>query len=162
MKKFAFAGLMLFIMLGSSACSMKDAVGRMSFELKKVHVTDMDEKGFNATLIIQVNNPNWFGVTVTDFKYKASLGGNDVASGSLGQEFKVPADGYAVAELPVVVRYGDLQGGMLAVLGGRLGYRVTGEAGFGTWLGRYALSFDTGDSTYDLPGKQRQKYGDTI
>lgn len=162
MKKFAFAGLMLFIMLGSSACSMKDAVGRMSFELKKVHVTDMDEMGFNATLSIQVNNPNWFGVTVTDLKYMAFFGDNGVASGSLDQEFKVPAGGYAVAELPVLVRYGDLQGGMLAVLGGRLGYRVTGEAGFGTWLGRYALPFDTGDKPFDVPGKQRQQDGETI
>lgn len=156
MKRFALTALVVLMLAMLPACSMKDAVKRMSFELKKVHVTGMDDKGFNATLSVQVNNPNLFAISVTDFKYTAYLGDRELAAGSLDEEFTVPADGSAVAELPIVVTYGEMKGGMFGLLSGRLDYRVTGEAGFRTWLGRYALPFDTGDKSFDMPGRKHQ------
>jgi LEA14-like dessication related protein len=143
MRKFAYIVLFIIIMFALPACSMKKAVSGMSLKLQKVHVTHIDRFGFDAMLYMEVNNPNWFGMTVSDVRYQAFVDGQELAKGYSDKELVIPANGSAVAELPLEVSYNGVKDKMYDILKGRLGYRVTGEVGFKTWLGRYAVKFDT-------------------
>jgi len=122
---------------------MKKAVSGMSLKLQRVHITHIDNFGFDATLYMQVHNPNWFGMTVSDVSYQAFVDGRELARGYSDKEVVIPAEGDAVAELPLEVSYMDVKDEIYDILKGHMGYRVTGEVGFKTWLGRYAVPFNT-------------------
>ncbi len=143
MRRSAYLALIVLILLAAPACSMKKAVSGMSLKLQKVHVMHVDQFGFDATLYMQVNNPNWFGMTVSDVRYQAYVDGRELAKGYSDKEVVIPAEGSAVAELPLEVSYLDVKDKMYEILKGSLSYRVTGEVGFKTWLGRYAVTFDS-------------------
>lgn len=159
MRRFAYFAFIVVIILAAPACSMKKAVSGMSVKLRKVHVTHIDQFGFDATVYMQVNNPNWFGMTVSDFRYQAFVNGQELARGYSDKKVVIPADGFAVAELPLEVSYGDVKDKMYEILRGRLGYRVTGEVGFKTWLGRYAVPFDTEKKPEKDEGKDSARAG---
>lgn len=143
MKRFWYAVMLLALVVGLSGCGMKEAVKKMSFELVGVNVRGMTPEGFDATVRLKVNNPNGFGMTVTDVSYRAYVSGREVATGRTDSEVEIPAGGSCVAELPVRVEYGEFRDSLMDLVAGRFGYRVTGEVGFKTWFGRYSVPFDT-------------------
>ena len=132
--------LLLLVIAILPACSMKDAVEKMSLELKRVQMKDVTPSGFNATVYMQVDNPNRFGVRIAGLNYRAEINGREVATGMIQDEIGIPASGSVVAELPVEVSYAELN---FDELRGRLDYRLTGEVVFKTWFGSYTLPFDT-------------------
>ncbi|MGA2191945.1 MAG: LEA type 2 family protein [Nitrospirota bacterium] len=123
---------------------MKSAASKITFELKQVHIKDMTLEGFDGDVSLQVNNPNWFGIKVADLDYHALISGKELASGKIDKEIDIPANGSAVAELPVTVSYGQLGNKFLnGLLSGGLNYRITGTAVFKTWFGERSVPFDT-------------------
>lgn len=159
MRRLAFVALVILVVFAAPACSMKKAVSGMSVKLTKVHVTYIDRFGFDATLYMQINNPNWFGMTVSDFSYRAYVNGQELAKGFTDRDIVIPAEGSATAELPLEVSYGDVRDKMYDILRGRFGYRVTGEVGFKTWLGRYAVPFDTEKGPENPAGEAAEEDG---
>jgi len=136
--------LALFVLLAVlPACSMKEAVRNMSLELKQVRVSDMTDNGFRATVYMQVNNPNRFGMKVAQLNYNILINGVEVGKGNIKDEIDIPSNGSAVAELPVEISYGGLKDKVYDIIKGRLDYQVTGEAVFKTWFGSYPVPFDT-------------------
>lgn len=123
---------------------MKDAAGRVSMELKQVRIRDFSNSGFTAVVYMQVNNPNWFGITISDFDYHALVSDQELASGRIEKDIVIPANGGTVAEIPVHADLSSLDNGALErILRGRQDYRLTGTAVFKTWFGSYSYSFDT-------------------
>jgi len=153
MRRSVYFALAVIMIATAPACSMKKAVSGMSLKLQKVHITHIDNFGFDATIYMQVHNPNWFGMTVSDVSYKAFVDGRELARGYSNKRVVIPAEGDAVAELPLEVSYMDVKDRIYDILKGRLGYRITGEVGFKTWLGRYAVQFDTEKKAEDTDGK---------
>ena len=99
----------------------------MSLELKTVHIKDMTLKGFDAEIDLQIVNPNWFTVRISDLDYHAYIAGQEIATGQADQEIAIPSDSTTVVTLPLKVSYGNL-GGRLAqiLLAGNLEYRLQG------------------------------------
>ena len=56
----------------------------MSLELKTVHIKEMTLKGFDAEIDLQITNPNWFTVRISDLDYHAYISGEEIASGQAG------------------------------------------------------------------------------
>ncbi len=139
-KKFLLFMLVIVLL---PACSMKDAAEKMSLTLKRVQVGEVTPTGFNATVYMQVDNPNSFGVRIADLDYHVEVNGKEVAQGRIKDEIKIPASGSVVAELPVEVNYNELQDDIFKALKGKLDYRMTGYAVLKTWFGSYTLPFDT-------------------
>ncbi len=136
-----FPLLLLLVLLPS--CSLKDAAQKMSLELRQVKVKDFSNEGFTATVYMQVNNPNGFSVKVADLTYRAYVKDVEIGSGRIEKEIDIPSEGSVVAELPIVVSLGSLDGSMPEILRGKADYRVTGEAVLKAWFGSYTLPFDT-------------------
>lgn len=148
--------LMLFLVALLPSCSLKDAVNRMSLELTQVRVKDFSQEGFTATVYLKVNNPNRFGITVREFSYTVYISGDQVAQGALAGEIEIPGNGSVVAELPVKADYAGYSEKLLdKALKGKLDYRLTGEATFGTWFGRYRFPFDT--MKRGRPGREQRE-----
>ena len=96
-------------------------------ELKTVHIKDMTLKGFDAEIDLQITNPNWFTVRISDLDYHAYISGEEIASGQAEQEIAIPSGSATVVTLPLKVSYGNLGGKLAQILfKGNLEYRLTG------------------------------------
>lgn len=144
------AFLVILIAVSLSACSMKSAVRKMSLELKTVHIKDMTLKGFDADIYLQITNPNWFTVRISDLDYHAYLSGEEIASGQADQEIAIPSGSATVVTLPVKVSYGSLGGKLAQILfKGNLEYRLKGSAVFHTWFASRTVPFDTKEKKFE-------------
>ena len=121
---------------------MKNSISRMSMELKQVKIKDFSSNGFAANVYMNVKNPNWFGVTVKDLSYTVFVNNREVGKGRIQSQVEIPANGEALAELPLVVGSDGLDGVINEVLKQGVNYRIQGEAVFGTMLGSYTYPFD--------------------
>jgi LEA14-like dessication related protein len=138
------AFLVILIAISLSACSMKSAVQKMSLELKTVQIKDMTLKGFDAEIDLQITNPNWFTVSISDLDYHAYISGEDIASGQAENEIVIPSGSATIVTLPLKVSYGDLGGRLAQILfKGNLEYRLKGSAVFHTWFASRTVPFDT-------------------
>ena len=122
---------------------MQDSVNRVGLELKKVKINDFSNEGFKALVYLEVQNPNWYGLTVSDLRYQVLVGGQDIARGAITGAIEVPGRGSVVAELPLDVSFASFKGKVPDLLKIRADYRIRGEVEFGTWFGRYTIPFDT-------------------
>ncbi len=142
MKKTLFIIYLALLAALLASCVTREDVNRVGLALKKIQITDMTDSGFNATLYMQVDNPNWFGIRVAEMDYHLLVGGSEAAGGSIGHEIDVPGRGSVVAELPVSVRLDGLDGFLDRALSGGLEYRVKGHMVIKAFLGSYTVDFD--------------------
>jgi len=142
MRRISYIIILLCTAVLMTSCITKDSVSRIGIELKKVQVRDMTNTGFKATLYMQVDNPNWFTVRISDMDYQLLINGQESASGRIEREIEIPGHGSAVAELPAEVGVGNLDVLLNDILKGNLKYRVKGKVVFKTMLGSYTLPFD--------------------
>jgi len=126
-----------------SSCSLKDAVNKMSLELKRVAISGFSPAGFEAVVYMQVNNPNAFGLTISDLRYQVFINEAEVARSGIKGEIKIPANGSVVAELPITVTLDKVKGNLFDIMKGKADFRVRGEVVFKTWFGSYTLPYDT-------------------
>lgn len=148
MKKFLLVLFSAFVLVSFTACA-KEAARKMSLELKQVKIRNFSNSGFTAVAYMQVTNPNWFSIDVSDMKYAVLVNNHQVADGRLEKEVSIPADSSATAELPLNVGadgLNNLLGEILDVKEG-LTYRVKGEVVFKTLLGSYTMPFDAEKKT---------------
>ncbi|MGC2423773.1 MAG: LEA type 2 family protein [Nitrospirota bacterium] len=151
-QKLLAAVLVVLIAVSLSACSMKSAVRKMSLELKTVHINDMTLKGFDAEIDLQITNPNWFTVRISDLDYHAYVSGEEIASGQAENEIAIPSGSTTVVTLPVKVSYGSLGGKIAQILfKGNLEYRLQGSAVFHTWFASRTVPFDTKEKKFEVP-----------
>ena len=138
-------GLLTIVMLtlSLSACDMKESASRVGLELKQVRINDFSNKGFKAVVYLDVYNPNWYGLTITDLRYQALLADKEIARGAITGEIAIPRDGSVVAELPLDVSFAAFKGHVPDLIKIRADYQVRGEITFKTWFGRYTIPFDT-------------------
>lgn len=146
------AVLLILIAVSLSACSMKNAVQKMSLELKTVHIKEMTLKGFDAEVDLQIVNPNWFTVRISDLDYHAYISGEEIASGQAENEIAIPSGSTTTVTLPLKVSYGDLGGRLAQILfKGNLEYRLKGSAVFHTWFASRTVPFDTKEKKLKVP-----------
>ena len=144
--------LVILTAVSLSACSMKSAVQKMSLELKTVHIKDMTLKGFDAEIDLQITNPNWFTVRISDLDYQAYISGEEIASGQAENEIAIPSGSTTLVTLPVKVSYGKVGGKIAQILfKGNLEYRLTGSAVFHTWFASRTVPFDTKEKKLKVP-----------
>jgi LEA14-like dessication related protein len=149
--KSLLAVLIILIALSSTACSMKSAVRKMSLELKTVQIKDMTLKGFDAEISLQIVNPNWFTVRISDLDYHAYVSGEEIASGQFVNDIAIPSGSATVVTLPLKVSYGSLGGKLAQILfKGNIEYRLKGSAVFHTWFASRTVPFDTKEKKFEV------------
>jgi len=141
MRRKLLAAAFLLMALSLPGC-MKNSISRMSLELKQVKIKNFSNSGFTANVYMNVKNPNWFGVTVKDLNYTVLVNNREVGKGRMQAQVDIPANGEALAELPLEVGSDGLDGLLNEVLKQGVSYRIQGEAVFGTMLGSYTYPFD--------------------
>ena len=132
-----FMAILLMMAVFMSGC-MKNSISKMSLELKQIKIKNFSNNGFTANVYMNIKNPNWFGVTVKDLNYSIIVNDLEVGKGSIPAPVDIPANGEALAELPLEV--GPEVFDYLFKHG--VNYRIKGEAVFGTMLGSYTYPFD--------------------
>lgn len=152
MRRKLLAVAVLLMALSLPGC-MKNSISRMSLELKQVKIKNFSNSGFTANVYMNVKNPNWFGVTVKDLNYTVLVNNREVGKGRIPMQVEIPANGEALAELPLEVGSDGFDGLVNEVMGKGANYRIKGEAVFGTMLGSYIYPFDVGK-------KQKKKQAD--
>jgi LEA14-like dessication related protein len=129
---------MLLMMAVLMPGCMKNSLSRMSLELKQVKIKNFSNNGFSANVYMNISNPNWFGVTVKDLNYTIMVNDREVGKGRIPKQVEIPANGEALAELPLEVGPEAIDN----LLKHGVNYRIKGEAVFGTMLGSYTYPFD--------------------
>jgi LEA14-like dessication related protein len=148
------AVLVILAAVSLSACSIKGAVQKMSLELKTVHIKEMTLKGFDADIYLQITNPNWFTVRVSDLNYHAYISGEEIASGQAEDDIAIPSGSATIVTLPLKVSYGSLGGKLAQILfSGNIEYRLKGSAVFHTWFASRTVPFDTSEKKLKVPEK---------
>jgi LEA14-like dessication related protein len=146
------AVLVILLAVSLSACSVKGAVRKMSLELKTVHVKQMTLKGFDADIYLQITNPNWFTVRISDLDYHAYISDEEIASGQEKDDIALPSGSATIVTLPLKVSYGSLGGKLAQILfSGSIEYRLKGSAVFHTWFASRTVPFDTKEKKFEVP-----------
>ncbi len=131
------AVMLLLMAVFMSGC-MKNSLSKMSLELKQVKIKNFSNNGFSADVYMNIKNPNWFGVTVKDLNYSVMVNDREVGKGRIPAQVEIPANGEALAELPLEVGPEAIDN----LFKHGVNYRIKGEAVFGTMLGSYTYPFD--------------------
>jgi LEA14-like dessication related protein len=137
MRRKLLAVAVLLMALSLPGC-MKNSISRMSLELKQVKIKNFSNSGFTANVYMNIKNPNRFGVTVKDLNYTVLVNNREVGKGRIPMQVEIPANGEALAELPLEVGPEFIDN----LFKHGVNYRIKGEAVFGTMLGSYTYPFD--------------------
>ena len=93
---------------------------------------------------VNVENPNIFGFSLSNFNYDINLSGRKVISGNAEQENKIPGKGQGTISIPVQLDFAGI-GTMItqALSKGDINYQLTGGGDFKTEYGDVKLPINS-------------------
>ncbi|HOS77176.1 MAG TPA: LEA type 2 family protein [Syntrophales bacterium] len=110
--------------------------------VREISLTPRSLLEMELRLGIEVHNPNRFDLTLTALDYTLSLDDRKIGEGRLEQALRIPAASTTSIRAPLSVRFGDLGGGVRALLtGGEIPYRIEGSAVIKTVFGSDTFPF---------------------
>lgn len=96
----------------------------------------------NLVLGIDVENPNRLDLTVTSFEYTVHLNNEDIGSGRLEKEIRVPATSTTRVEAPLAATFKNLGASLRTILTREdVPYKIEGKARVKTSLGSLTFTF---------------------
>jgi LEA14-like dessication related protein len=116
-----------------------------SFILREVGISPRSATEVNLLLDLDVENPNRFDLTLTSFEYVVFLNNQEVGTGHLEKEIRLPSSSKTKVKISVVAKFKDLGSSLKQIILSRdLPYKIEGKASVGTSFGsrRFAFSKD--------------------
>lgn len=103
---------------------------------------ELDLEGATIDLKWRVENPNAVGLKLAGLDYRLELQGRVAVTGAAAGGLRLPARGAAPLELPVRVRFADVQGIVEAIASHEtLAWRASGDVGVDTGMGVLKIPF---------------------
>lgn len=129
----------------ATACA---SVGRAAFEqptvaFKDVRLNGIGLAGGQLDVVLDVHNPNRFGLSAQRLTYRVLVDSTAVGTGAITQPFDVGGRGTTEVHLPLDIRFANLGTvGRQLLSRGVVNYRVLGDITVGTPIGNFTRPFD--------------------
>lgn len=128
---FNFVAIAVALSLGSCT-SWLGIKKEPKVQLESVQFKGADNGSAIIAVALEIQNPNSVALEVDAIDYELEVEGKALAKGKIDKPSSVPANGKAILEVPVRVKYGDLFASALAFLQpGARKYKIKGSAKLG-------------------------------
>ena len=125
-------------------------ITRPTVAIQEVHVTGLSLSGAELTFLVELENPNGFGVTVTAFTYSVSLNDRLVAKGEATEPTPIKRRSVTPVSLPLKTAFQDLEKGLKSLIGADTAeYRIEGLLAVRSFFGRLEFPYSR-TGTIDL------------
>ncbi|MEK6683736.1 MAG: LEA type 2 family protein [Nitrospirota bacterium] len=141
--------VLLTVSLFLSGC-LSRTITRPTVAIQEVHVTGLSLTGATLTFLVELENPNRFGVTVTAFTYSVSLNDRPVAKGKATGPISIKRRSVTPVSLPLKTAFQDLEKGLKSLIGSDTAeYRIEGSLTVRSLFGRLEFPYNR-TGTIDL------------
>lgn len=125
-----------------SCASIKEMIKEPDVKYDDMKITAISLKDIDLQFNFQINNPNSYGVTLTDFDYQLEINNASFLDGEQTAETQVPASGSGFFQVPVRVNYSTLYNTVRSLSGkDEAPYRIKGTARVKTPIGPIGIPF---------------------
>ncbi|MBI3596950.1 MAG: LEA type 2 family protein [Nitrospirae bacterium] len=143
-----------FIVLLTASLFLSGCFSRMitrpTVAIQEIHVTGLSLTGATLTFLVELENPNGFGLTVTAFTYSVYLNDRPVAQGEATEPISIPRRSVTPISLPLKTTFQDLEKGLKSLIGfDTVEYRIQGSLAVRSFLGRLEFPYSR-TGTIDL------------
>lgn len=146
-----------FILGALWGCTSVYAFQNPTVELKKIQITNIDEKVFSLEGTLEITNPNDMSSRFSGYQYRFDVEGQQLAFGESDRPFEVPAKGIFSLTVPATIRFEDLMAlSKKDPFNRDLAYLLTGTVLLNSWLGQMPLPFSF-EGTFNLSDFLREK-----
>ena len=124
------------------------SLGREVFEtpevlFKDVRINGIGLRGGSVDVVLDVHNPNRFGLTAQRVAYRVLVDSTEVGTGATVQPIEVGSRRTSEVRLPVTFEFAKLGAvGRQLLTRGVVNYRVLGDITVGTPVGNFTRPFD--------------------
>jgi LEA14-like dessication related protein len=124
------------------------SLGRQVFEtptvsFRDVRVQGVGLRGGQLDVVLDVHNPNGFGLSAQRLTYRVMVDSTAIGTGAITQPFEVGGRRTSEVHLPVTFDFANLGAvGRQLLTRGVVNYRVLGDITVGTPLGNFTRPFD--------------------
>jgi len=157
MRKVALLGAA--VLLGASggcATLARRAFTEPVVTLKDVRVNGVGLTGGSLDILLNVYNPNRFGLDATRLTYQVFVDSVPFGTGATDSRFTVQSGDSTVVRLPLTFTWAGVgQAGRGLLNTGTVNYRVTGDLTVGSSVGTYTLRYDRTGRYSTLSGASR-------
>jgi LEA14-like dessication related protein len=142
------------IVLLTASLFLTGCFGRMitrpTVAIQEVHITGLSLTGATLTFLVELENPNGFGVTVTTFTYSVYLNDRPVAQGEATEPISIKRRSVTPVSLPLKTAFQDLEKGLKSLIGSDTAdYRIEGSLAVRSFFGRLEFPYSR-SGTIDL------------
>jgi len=158
MRKRILVAAMAAVALGGCA-----SIGLGSFKQPLVQFSDVKIRGLGLTggaldIVLSVYNPNQFDLNATRLTYKLMVEDKELGSGVLDRAFRVDDRDSTFVTIPMDFTYSGLgAAGRQLLSSGAVNYRVLGDIGLETPLGRFTAPYDQTGRFAAFSGTSQQR-----
>ncbi|HYN80844.1 MAG TPA: LEA type 2 family protein [Gemmatimonadaceae bacterium] len=139
------------------------SIGLGSFKQPLVQFSDVKIRGLGLTggaldIVLSVYNPNQFDLNATRLTYKLMVEDKELGSGVLDRAFRVDDRDSTFVTIPMDFTYAGLgAAGRQLLSSGAVNYRVVGDIGLETPLGRFTAPYDQSGRFSSFSGTSQQR-----
>ncbi|HUK56080.1 MAG TPA: LEA type 2 family protein [Nitrospiria bacterium] len=117
-------------------------ITRPTVSIQEVHVTGLSLTGATLTVLVELENPNGFGVTVTTFTYSVALNDRPFAQGAAAGPISIKRRSITPVSVPLQTTFKDLEKGLKSLTGSdTVEYRIEGSLAVQSFLGRLEFPY---------------------
>jgi LEA14-like dessication related protein len=115
---------------------------RPTVAVREIQVTGLSLSGVTLTFGVELENPNGFGITVTDFSYTLFLNNRAVANGAAPEPISIDRHSITKIALPLKTSFSDIVQELQSMNGSdAMEYRIEGTVTVRSMLGRMEFPY---------------------
>ena len=142
------------IVLLTASLLLSGCLGRMisrpTVAIQEIRLTGLSQTGATLTFLVELENPNGFGITVTAFTYSIYLNDRPVAKGEATEPITIKRRSITPVSLPLKTAFQDLEKGLKSLIGSdTVEYRIEGSLALRSFFGRLEFPYNR-TGTIDL------------
>jgi LEA14-like dessication related protein len=149
LKLIALSGVVLTT---STSCGAAGDILKNIFQQPKVSIQsfgldDASTERLNFKAVLNVDNPNSFGLKTSDVDYNLDINNADIIKGVLANGINISAQNTSTVEIPIQVNFQKLFAALPSIIQdiNNLNYKVYGTVNFNTPIGKVPISWQKED-----------------
>jgi len=83
-----------------------------SFDFETLKVKNLTLSGVEFVFSVKLNNPNSFGISLTEIDYGFKVEGHSIANGLINREVSIPKKGSNILDIPISVNFLEIGSGV--------------------------------------------------
>lgn len=135
-------GAFLFSLVFLLASCLDWMLEKPTFVIREIILSPRNFTEMDLRIGLEAQNPNRFDLALRSFEYTVYLNREEIGSGRLEKEIRIPSLSVTRVEIPLVAKFRNFSGSLKAIITGEdLPYRIEGKADVKTIFGSLNFPF---------------------